>query len=729
MRIIKLIIIAAISLTALHAQEKKTYRVNALVTDGQGQVLPYVNVFFKDGDYAGALSNDSGKAAFQTVFGGERTLVASMIGYDAYEKKIQLPLAGIVKIILAEKSIELSEIQIEASAYTGGEGKVTLTKIDVYTTPGGAADVFQSIKVLPGVTQTDETAAIPVRGGSPSENLILLNGATLSHPYHGENASGNGLFSIVETAVIKKLYFSSGAFSVKYSNALSGVLDIETENRISKNKFSLNANLVGVDGGLQRVLNDKLSLQVFGRRTSTALLFKLNKPTFDVVEDPTSSNVTAILNYTYSPTGLIQWLGMTSGDAQAFDLTLQSNASRYRLQSNNQVSSLVWSDIIHNKWVTKSSFTYSAYQNTWTFGNWGRDNREYDAKARWDNNYNVSTKTVVNFGTEFYGDFYNLDFVLPKRRGEFYTGADSVHITGKDHALNVGSYAEWQHKIFNKWSASFGVRQDFHSLIGRPTFDIRGALVHELTENSFLRFAAGTFHQNPNIILFDKQTGNRDLKAMEAKHFVVGYEKNIDVMQFKLEAYYKMYSHLPLEDVAENYVSRGRGYARGVDVFLKGTMGRTTGWVSYGFIQTRRKELDIATVRPSIYDITHNLKVVTKNNLGKGFELSNTTRLATGRPFTPITGGAYDAVNQHWAPAYAQKNSGRFPTYVRVDARVSKYIFFGTQRWLVLYVEGLNVFGKDNILDYKYSEDFSQRSEIQSYFSNRTVVMGFALTL
>jgi len=716
-------------LSVLNAQDKKNYEIRAMVKDEQGVPMPYVNVFFKDGDYAGGLSNDSGRVIIRTDLGGERILVATMIGYEPFEKNVRLPFQGILNFVLAEKSIELSEIQVEVSAYTGGEGKVAVTKIDIYTTPGGAADVFQSIKVLPGVTQTDETAAIPVRGGSPSENLIMLNGATIAHPYHSENASGNGLFSIVETAVIKKLYFSSGAFSVKYGNALSGVLDIETENRLTQNRFSLNANLVGVDGGVQRVINNKLSFQVFARRTSTALLFKLNKPTFDVVQDPTTSNVTAIVNYTYSPTGLIQWFGMASGDAQAFDLTIQSNANRYRMQSHNQVSSLVWSDIFNHKWVSKSSLTYSGYQNAWTFGNWSRNNDEFNVKARWDNNYNLSPRTIINFGTEWYGDFYNLNFILPKRRGEFYAGADSIQITGKNHAANVGSYAEWQHKIFKKWTASLGVRHDYNGLADANTFDVRGGLVHELSKNSFLRFAAGTFHQRPSITLYDRHSGNPNLKAMAAKHLILGYEKNSDAMQFKLEAYYKFYSDLPLENAATNYSSGGKGYARGVDAFLKGSIGRTTGWVSYGFIQTRRKEMDITVTRPSAYDITHNLKVVSKTNLGKGYEVSNTTRIATGRPFTPITSGAYDAANGHWTPVYAEKNSKRFPTYFRADARLSKFFFFGSQKYLVLYLEGLNILGKDNILDYKYSEDFSQRSEIQSYFSNRTLVMGFALSL
>ncbi|HMW34000.1 MAG TPA: hypothetical protein PKA52_11475, partial [bacterium] len=63
------------------------------------------------------------------------------------------------------------------------------------------------------------------------------------------------------------------------------------------------------------------------------------------------------------------------------------------------------------------------------------------------------------------------------------------------------------------------------------------------------------------------------------------------------------------------------------------------------------------------------------------------------------------------------------------DARLSKFFILGPQKHVVLYVEALNLLGIRNILDYSYSEDFSERHSVPSYFSNRTVVMGFSLSL
>ncbi|HNL26878.1 MAG TPA: carboxypeptidase-like regulatory domain-containing protein, partial [bacterium] len=704
--------------------------VRVQLVDSDGKKVAYANVYFADGDFAGAFTNDSGLAIIRTHIAGERHLTASLIGYDTEVKKIKVPHAQTMHVTMHEKSVELGELVIEASAYGGGEGKVAVSKIDVYTTPGGAADVFQSVKVLPGVTQTDETAAVPVRGGSPSENLILFNGATLAHPYHGENTAGNGFFTIVKTAVIRKLYFSSGGFSVRYGNALSGVLDIETDNHVAQNRVALDANLVSVGGGLQRqIIPNTLSAQVYADHTSTALLFKMNKPAFDVVRDPVTSNVTGIVNYNYRPSGQIQAMILESRDAQTFDLTLQSNSQRYALETGNRVMSLQWSELFNPQWTSKASWSYSMYRNDWTFGDWRRANREYNIKWRWDHHYALLNRTILSFGGEAYGDFYRFDYILPLRRGEYYNGADSVALQGNHHATVVAAYAEVQQKITRRWSAQIGFRTDYQTLSQNQVYDIRGSVVHEFAANSFLRFSAGTFHQFPHITMYDKTIGNPDLKAMRARHAVVGWEKNAATYQLKIESYYKWYDHLPLSDEDKNYVSQGRGYARGLDFFLKGGFAKTSGWFSYSFIQTRRKEMQIQTMRPSLYDITHNISLIVKQNLGRNFELASTLRYATGRPYTPVTAGQYDPVRGIWQPVYAADYSDRFPDFKRLDARLSKFFILGPQKHVVLYVEALNLLGIRNILDYSYSEDFSERHSVPSYFSNRTVVMGFSLSL
>ncbi|HMV27342.1 MAG TPA: carboxypeptidase-like regulatory domain-containing protein, partial [bacterium] len=125
-----------------YAQTAAPYTVRVQLVDSDGKKVAYANVYFADGDFAGAFTNDSGLAIIRTHIAGERHLTASLIGYDTEVKKIKVPHAQTMHVTMHEKSVELGELVIEASAYGGGEGKVAVSKIDVYTTPGGAADVF-----------------------------------------------------------------------------------------------------------------------------------------------------------------------------------------------------------------------------------------------------------------------------------------------------------------------------------------------------------------------------------------------------------------------------------------------------------------------------------------------------------------------------------------------------------------------------------------------------------
>lgn len=702
--------------------------IRGRVLDAHGEPLGYVNVFFNDGDFAGDVSNDQGLFEIKSKVTGRRKLVASMIGYERIELTISVPSSDQVLLRLPEKAIDFKEIRIEASAYTGGEGKVTLTKVDVYTTPGGAADVFQSLKALPGITQTDETAALPVRGGNPSEVGIFINQAPLRHPYHGENTNGTGLFSIVETAAVKRLYFSSGAFSSKYGNALSGILDIETESRIEKNRYQLDANLVSAGAGIQQVIVDRrLSTQFYLKHTSTNLLFRLNEPSVEVVQDPTSTTATGLLNYTYSNSGVIQLTAIASRDAQVFRLPILANQNRYDLETSHQIVGARWSDVLQKTWYAKASLSYSGFTQNLTFYPWRKDNREGVIDFRTDNTLELGSTTTLLLGMDARREDYRFNTLFPRRRGEFYSGADSLVNHRSQAYVGGGVYAEVQQRLFYRTTAFLGGRVDYHDLTGGWTRDIRTGVVRELSKTTFLRLAAGTFHQIPDASYDELRRPAAKLHAMQAKHVVAGLEENRGSFQARIEVYGKWYSSLLQEDGSGYLVNTGNGYAYGADAFLKGSLGKTSGWISYSLIRTRRQELEVESLRPTAYDITHNVKLIQKTNLGKGFEISSTFRYASGRPYTPIV-GSMQAIDGHFDPIYGERFGGRLPDFIRLDARLSRFTFFGDGHYLVLYIEALNILDHKNLLDYGYSEDFSQRQNILSYFARRTVVAGFSLS-
>lgn len=106
----------------------------------------------------------------------------------------------------------------------------TLNRIDVYTAPGGTADILQVFQMLPGATRASEGSDLYVRGGDPDESPVLVEGAPLVYPGVFETLHG-GVFGILDPSVLARAYFSSGGFSARYGDALSGVVELETDGR------------------------------------------------------------------------------------------------------------------------------------------------------------------------------------------------------------------------------------------------------------------------------------------------------------------------------------------------------------------------------------------------------------------------------------------------------------------------------------------------------------------
>jgi hypothetical protein len=128
-------------------------------------------------------------------------------------------------------------------------------------------------------------------------------------------------------------------------------------------------------------------------------------------------------------------------------------------------------------------------------------------------------------------------------------------------------------------------------------------------------------------------------------------------------------------------------------------------------------------VVPSALDVTHSVTGVVRLPLGD-WEVGATARYATGKPFTPVTGGAPDPATGAPVPVYGELNDERLPDHRRLDARVSRYIF-GAGRFGLVYLEMLNLLDRQNVMSYTYGDDFTTRVPVHAFFAHRTFVLGF----
>ena len=185
------------------------------------------------------------------------------------------------------------------------------------------------------------------------------------------------------------------------------------------------------------------------------------------------------------------------------------------------------------------------------------------------------------------------------------------------------------------------------------------------------------------------------------------------------------YKNLPLEDSELNYSNDGEGFANGIDFIAKGKFNNGfEGWLSYGFINTKRKWMEFEGLSHSNFDITHNLALVLNYRLAAMWKIGMNYKYATGRPFTPVIIARFNPHSGIYEPAYGKNNSERYPDYHRLDLRITHMNQLFKEYFTIFYIEAINILDITNLFGYSYSPDYSERFRIKSYFGRRTLVFG-----
>ena len=739
MSLVKKIFISIIFLICassfLSAQDN-SITIRGFITDETNAPLAYVNVYILD-TFDGAMSDDNGKFSFTTNQTGEIKLVASLIGFEIFQQKIETDTLSNnpFRISLKSTSITTDEVIVTASSYgTAEDNGVVMTSMDVITTPGGAADIFQSLKTLPGVTQVSESAQLYVRGGNPNETITLLDQASLHHPFTYESAYG-GLFSNINTHSIKGMYFSSGGFSTKYGNALSGVLDLETKNVPDIQQFLIGISLASADiSGQVPISYYELGLRFSARQSFTKPIFWLNGGMDDFTVMPVSSDANATLTYKYSNTGRIKLFGSIAKDEQGVNVKLPGYTDEFNGNSTNNILNLQLTDVVFYNTVIKASVSKTRYDSNWRLGILDINRKDNGLKFRGDAETIISSSMKLLIGGEW--EYRNAHFkgIIPVKEHDIRNEAEGELINAKFDVSRIGTYAEAElSNLFgvNRLFLIAGVRADFVSPLSLNWIDPRVGIGYKITNDLTSNLGWGIFHQHPDPRLYSSSDGNPNLDAMIATHYIASLDYKISkVSSVRIEGYHKEYSDLPLEDELLNYSNNGYGFAQGIDFMIKGNLfGIIEGWVSYGFINTKRKWMDFEELSSSSFDITHNLTVVAKYNITQFFQIGINYKYATGRPFTPVINSNYIPDLEIFEPVYGNDNSDRHPTYQRLDIRLTYLTQLFNNYFTVLYVEGLNILDINNVFGYSYNRDYSQRFRVDSYFGRRTIVFGFQVTI
>jgi hypothetical protein len=735
MRTFYKIVFLLIATSCLLLAQGKTV-IEGTVQDENNNPLPYVNIFLLNSS-DGAMSDGNGTFTFRTLLTGKATLIASIVGYEKYSKELDLRMAGKISIHiqLNEDAVKLKETIVTASSYGSEKEKgLVISRMDILTTPGGATDIYQSLKTMPGVTQVSESAELYVRGGDPLETITMVNQSVMYHPFTFESSYG-GIFSNLNQSAVKSMYFTSGGFSAKYGNALSGVLDIETKNQPESSRASVGMSLASGNVTAEIAVDpEKFGLYFDARQNFTKPIFWLNGGMDRLTVTPNSKNFTAGAVYNYSTTGRLKFFTILADDEQGVKVERAEYSGTFNGNTKNTFFNIQNTDIVFGDVVMKNAVSYNRYSNIWLLGILDIEKTDYVYSARSDFEITLGTSIRLIAGGELENREIRYAGQVPAEDYDIRQDAPSLTIDTKFNGTHFGLYGELQTaNMFglSQLSATAGVRYDNFTTLNVHWFDPRMSLGYKLNDYSTLRFAVGIFREVPDPRLFNPADGNPNLKPMMAEHIIGSYEYMLtDQNSFRIEVYRKNYVDLPLKNETVNYDNSGYGFADGVDCIFKGEFPfGINGWISYGYINTKRYWMDEDYLTSSAFDITHNIALVAKYSVSEKLQVGLTAKYATGQPYTPIISSVYRSNLNIYEPIYGATNSSRYPDYKRVDLRWTYFGQLFQQYSLIVYLEGLNIFNFKNLFGYSYSPDYQEKKVIESYFGRRMLVFGFTVAI
>lgn len=608
-----------------------------------------------------------------------------------------------------------SEVQVSA---THGQLPTNITTYhvtssEVLSSAGTWGDFTRFLQLLPGVVwNNDITNEMMVRGGSPEENLYVVDGIEVPNINHiAVEGSTGGFTSMLDTSTISSIDFKVGEYDSRYSSRLSSLVDIHTlAGQEAHRSGQVDMGISGGGGFLDQPLGKAGSLLLSAHRSI------LNLVTNDIGLNgvPIYTNGLARLDWAPSSHDHIAALSLTGADS--IDMTPQpcddgdTNPFQTEYGGMRSTDGLVWQHTHSASRLSTLTVSYSAQgqaigqqeQSTIYLNQPNCMNEPYQATSVYQEHTRDGVSTL-EYGFQYshrgwllsvgetgrlvasnYKVAQPLGQQSPFNPNPTWTDADNFArnlLTGQ-----TASYAETSAQFGTRWTIIAGAREETFALTGARAFDPRASIGLRLGGHQGLNASFERSAQLAPTIDILSYPGNARLRPLQMQQVSAGAELwTSGAFTANIDAYYKHYFNEPesteypslmlanmVDTLGQQFVwlplqNGGHGKSQGVELSLR------THWKdrievlsSVSYSKTRYAAAD-GILRPGNFDfpLVGN-GMATLRLPGKLFATFRDT-YASGRPYTPFdipeseqqSRGIYDL---------SRVNALRGPAYNRVDA-------------------------------------------------------------
>ncbi|TKG95598.1 TonB-dependent receptor [Puteibacter caeruleilacunae] len=703
-------------------QPTKSVTISGFLEDvTTGERLIGANIYSPK-TYEGTSTNNYG--FFSIPISAEiNQLTFSYIGYQTKILPVSVSNDTLIRIGL-KPSLELDEIKVFNSKneiadkrQSIGILKIPVNKIKEMPVMLGEADVLKTAQLLPGISEGSEgNSGLYVRGGSPDQNLILLDGIPVYNPNHLF-----GFYSVFNTDAIKNMQVIKGGFPARYGGRLSSVVDLRMkEGNTKKLSGGASIGLISSKFNLEGpIIKDQTSFFISARRTYIDLF---TNSLFDNATDFDQSNyyfydINAKINHKFSNKHRLYFSYYTGRDNGNSEDKNEGGGSKLeteevsKLSWGNSIYGLRWNWLMSSNLFLNTTVAYSTYEylNDEIFKNKYQINnenisKEYSSKVKsginifstgLNFNWNPSLKHNIRFGGKYYIEEFNTGMSSKK----FLSEKDKTESVNEAEIINgeeVNLFIEDNYQISNKLSTNMGVHYSLFK-VGSKTYtslEPRLSLKYNLNDKIQLNAGAAIMQQYTQLLSFSRITLSSDIwvpvteniKPAKSKQASLGGHWSInDSWSLSMEGYYKKMSNLLeysesaslfKDNSWQERVEQGSGNSYGLEFLIQRTKGRLTGWIAYTLAESTRKfeKINYGKEFPYKYDKRHDLNIVLDYKLNKHWSVNGVWTYRTGNAETlgTLKYRTLLGFNGHSATSSSdiivqKRNAHRMPAYHRLD--------------------------------------------------------------
>lgn len=669
---------------------------------------------------SGTSTNRSGY--FSLFVDRQASVRFSYVGYESVVLTVVSPRDTVVQVNLLPAITEIAPVSVSATAENSAinqqPGLVAIPIEQLKAVPAlfGETDIIKALALTPGVTVGNEgTTGLQVRGGSPDQNLIILDDATVYNVSH--------LFGFVSTFnpdAVRKVDLYKAGFPARFGGRLSSIIDVTMkEGNNQRRRAEASVGLVSS----RLLLEGPLSKQLWGRssyfisaRSSYFTLFLL--PTLIAFQVSKSGqyfnywlyDINAKANHQFKDGSRLLVSLYNGNDIWAAQEGSQTDRSRFGLNWGNTTASVRYTRALLNNLFLRSTLTFSHYRygietqartkqnDDWTITqrfSAMSSIRDFTAKVALE--WNPLLGHNVQFGVEAIRHRFR-----PTRISTTYgINPDTLaRINASVGATEVAVYAEDDFRLAKWLRGNAGMRAVSYQLANQQhTYaEPRFSLSVSPTDRLSVKFAYSDMHQFVHLLSSNSVglpndvwvPATRSAPPQASSQTAVGitYSFPNQSINVTLEAYHKRLSNLIDYQTGTNFLTNfnrqwentvernGIGDSKGIELLVLKTQGRLTGWVGYTLARHRRRFATIDQNRwyDATFDRRHVFSLTGQYAVSDKVSASATWVYQSGQP-TTIPVALQENIGQEATAypllIYGDRNNFRMPAYHRLDLGVT----------------------------------------------------------